>query len=385
MDLANNFTNNFTNNMCQNEEKKWLSVGIVGAGPVGLFAAFACGMQGLSCGIMDVLETPGGQCSHLYGEKMIYDIPAHVAISGADLTHQLCEQIKPFHPQWFLEHSVISMEKTPEGFVVETLHKGEKKYLYYKSLFLCSGLGSFIPKKPPLEHLEDFEEKSVFYHVKKGEFFQDKRILIAGGGDSALDWILHLAPFAKELHLVHRREQFRAQHHLLASIKPLQESGKLVVHAPYQLSSLQGTQGQLESIELLHLKDQQKKTIPLEAMICCFGLEHNNKDLYSWPLWNHPPLGVSEEIYRNKTQESIEDGFLYGHPKDGIPINPTTAQTSIKGIYAAGDGAVYPYKKKLIATGFSEAYQGSYHIRSYLFPEETPRFVHSTTKGAPSL
>lgn len=363
-------------------ESPWIPVGIVGAGPVGLFAAFACGMQGLSCGLMDILGAPGGQCAHLYGEKMIYDIPGHVAITGQDLTNALCAQIEPFSPQWFLGHHVVSMEKTPEGFVVQVRQGNEEKYLKYRALFLCSGLGSFMPKKPPLENIQEFENISVFYNVTQKEMFSQKEVLIAGGGDSALDWALHLAPVAKKIHLVHRREQFRAQPHLLDAVEPLKERGQLVVHAPYQLKALKGQEGQLEAVVLSHGKTEEEKILPVNAMVCCFGLEHNNEGLSSWPLWRQAPLGLSALGLENSDPEN--ENFPY-NPKDGIPINPTTAQTAIEGIYAAGDGVSYNHKKKLIATGFAEAYQGAYHIRHYLFPHEIQRFVHSTTQGVKKL
>ncbi len=181
---------------------------IVGAGPVGLFAVFELGLNDIKCHLVDILDKPGGQCAELYPEKPIYDIPAVPVCTGIELTERLLEQIKPFHPQFHFGQMADKLEKTPEGQWRLTTDRGT--VLEAPVVIIAAGGGSFVPKKPPIKGIEDYEGKSIFYSVRKMEQFRDKNLVIAGGGDSALDWVINLQPVAKRITLVHRRDEFRA-------------------------------------------------------------------------------------------------------------------------------------------------------------------------------
>ena len=181
---------------------------IVGAGPVGLFAVFELGLNDIKCHLVDILDKAGGQCAELYPEKPIYDIPAVPVCTGAELTERLMEQIKPFHPAFHFGQMVESLTKTPEGKWRLTTDRGP--FLNSTIVVIAAGGGSFVPKRPPIKGIEEYEGKSVFYSVRKMEQFRGKNIVIAGGGDSALDWVINLQPIAKHITLVHRRDEFRA-------------------------------------------------------------------------------------------------------------------------------------------------------------------------------
>lgn len=327
---------------------------IIGGGPIGLFAVFMCGMMRLKCCLIDALPTLGGQCQALYPDKPIYDIPGMPAVDAQDLVRNLCAQMAPFEPQVFLNERAEDLSRDEQGqWHVKT---NFQRHFIASSLILCCGGGAFTPKRPPLENIESFEGQSVFYCVPRDYPFQGKHIVIAGGGDSAVDWALLLAPHAEQLHIVHRRAQFRAQEHSLAHLESLVAAKKIILHTPYQLHSLQGEQGKLSHVTIQDFSGECR-TLKADYLLPFFGMHTDLGPLGTW--------GLELENQR-------------------IKINPTTGQTNLPGIYAAGDIAIYPNKLKLIMTGFAEVGQIAYHLKSYLFPDQFVSFQHSTSQGIPT-
>lgn len=323
---------------------------IIGAGPVGLFSIFEANMVGLKTHIVDALDIVGGQCAALYPEKPIYDIPAHPRILGAELIENLKKQIEPFNPTFHLGQKVTHVQKHSEGFKIIT---DKDTHILTKVIFIAAGVGAFGPNRPPLEKLESFEGKSVFYLVKSREDFRDKKIMIAGGGDSAVDWAISLSEIAQHVTLVHRRDKFKAHAESLNRLKQLQQDGKLSIATPYQLSSLNGENGILESVDLADL-DGNIETIETDVLLPFYGLAANLGPINEWGL----------NIDRHT-----------------IPVDPSTCSTSIPGIYAIGDIAHYPGKLKLILCGFSEGAIAAYSARHFLKPDEVFHFEYSTTTG----
>src|SRR5579872_1256800 len=217
-------------------------VAIIGAGPVGLFAVFECGMLEMGCHVFDALPQSGGQCAALYPEKPIYDIPGYPRIDAALLVDRLTEQAAPFAPAYHLGHAVTRLEQAGDGFVV-TSAGGVR--VAARAVVIAAGGGAFGPNRPPLDGLERFEGKSVFYLVRRREDFRGKRVVIAGGGDSAVDWALSLAELAARVMVVHRRPKFRAAPASAAALERLAEAGRLDLVIPYQLDGLGGSEGRL--------------------------------------------------------------------------------------------------------------------------------------------
>jgi thioredoxin reductase (NADPH) len=334
-------------------QKNETDVVIIGAGPTGLFSVFECGMVGLSTIVIDSLPHIGGQCTALYPEKPIYDIPAHPSIMGGDLIEKLESQAAPFRPQYMLNQQVISVGGDAGNFSVTT---SAGDIISAKAIIIAGGAGSFGPNKPPLDNIEQFENTSVFYSIRHKDDLRGKHITIAGGGDSAVDWALSLAEQAASLHLVHRRDKFRAAPASLDQLNKLIENGKITLHTPYQLSSLDGKNGQLQEIVIRDLDDNHK-TIQTDILLPLFGLSTSLGPIATWGL----------SLDRNT-----------------IAINPTTAQTNINGIYAVGDMAHYENKLKLILTGFAEAAHAAHSIRKLIYPDHELHFEYSTSKGIPS-
>lgn len=344
---------------------------VIGAGPVGLFSIFTCGMLGMPCSVLDTLPVAGGQCRALYPEKPIYDIPAFPKILSEDFIQQLEEQIKPFRPHFFLEESAISLERISlekyahlqEHFdiplskipAVWRVHTSMGRSFITLCVLVCSGGGALVPKRPPLSHVEQFEGKSIFYHVSKKERFKGKKIVIAGGGDSAVDWAVLLAPDAEIVHMIHRRHNFRAQDSSVQALNQLIECGKIILHVPYQLDTVSGDpHGMLHGVTICHLENQEKTKISCDYFLPFFGIDFDMGPLLSWGL-------------------EMEKGRIIAHP--------TAGTTNLPGIYAAGDASIYPHKLKLIVTGFGEVANIAHHIQHYLFPEKSFSFQHSTTTG----
>lgn len=324
-------------------------VAIIGAGPVGLFAIFECGMVGLKCHVIDVLPEIGGQCSALYPEKPIYDIPSQPEIMAQDLIDNLEKQAAPFDPIYHLNQQVVSLSNNDGIWHLKTSTDVEIKT---KAIIIAGGAGSFGPNKPPLENIEAYEGTSIFYMVRKKQDFADKNIVVAGGGDSAVDWALSLADIAKSVRLVHRRDKFRAAPESVSKLHDLAEKGRIELVTPYQLHGLEGQNSILSGVQV---KDNKGDVRFLEAdvLLPFYGLAMELGPIADW--------GLSLDHHH-------------------IAISPTTGQTSTDMIYAVGDIATYKNKLKLILTGFSECAFAAHDIYKKLYPDTPLHFEYSTTK-----
>lgn len=326
---------------------------VIGAGPVGLFSVFECGMLGMSCHVIDSLESIGGQCMALYPEKPIYDIPAHPNILAGNLIENLVEQIEPFNPAYHLNQQATAVVPQGDDWHVTTSAGHE---ITAKAVIIAAGAGAFGPNKPPLENLSDFEGSSVFYMVRKREDFKGKKIVIAGGGDSAVDWAVSLSEIAEKIYVVHRRDKFRAAHETVRQMHEIAEnSDVLEILTPYQLRALHGEGGQLSAVEIADFDGDMQK-LDASILLSFFGLASKIGPIEDWGL----------ELQQKH-----------------IVTDPTTAETNQPGIYAVGDIAVYPNKLKLILTGFSEAAMAAHAIHPRVFPGQELHFEYSTTKGVP--
>lgn len=334
-------------------EAQHSDVVIIGAGPSGLFAAFQCGMLHLSTQVVDALDTVGGQCSALYPEKPIYDIPAHPGILAGDLIEQLHLQAAPFHPHYHLGQQVTGLAPRPEGGWRLTTSTG--KVMEAKAVIVAAGAGAFGPNRPPLERLEEFEGRSVFYLVRRRQDFAGKRIVIAGGGDSAVDWALSLSEVAASVALIHRRPKFRAAPESAARLATLAREGRIALVTPYQLAGLEGHNGQLDGVRVANL-DGTEKVLPADILLPFFGLSMDLGPLLDWDL-------------------HVE--------KHHIRVDPGTCATSLPGVFAIGDICTYPGKLKLILTGFAEAAIAGHAARRVVHPGEELHFEYSTSRGAP--
>lgn len=327
-------------------------IAIIGAGPVGLFAIFEAGMMKLKCHVVDSLEFVGGQCTALYPEKPIYDIPAHPSISGEDLIKNLEEQAAPFDPVYHLGQSVNELNKTADGWQLKT-SKGT--IINAKTVIIAAGCGAFGPNRPPLDGIEAYEGTSVFYMVGKKEEMRGKKIVIAGGGDSAVDWVLSLADIAEKVSIVHRRAKFRCAPDSQEKLQKLADEGKIDLVVPYQLASLSGENGKLSAVNVKTLKGEEK-SIEADILLPFFGLAMELGPIANWGL-------------------NLE--------KNHISVHPTTLATSENGIFAIGDIASYENKMKLILNGFAEAAMACHAARALIHPDEDVHFEYSTTKGVP--
>lgn len=323
---------------------------IIGAGPVGLFSIFQAGMLGLKCHVIDALSEIGGQCVALYPEKPIYDIPAYPKILASDLIDNLSAQASRFHPVFHLGEQVQSLNSRDENFVVRTDKNVE---IEAKAIIIAAGAGAFGPNRPPLENIEAYEGKSVFYYVKKQEEFRGKNIAIAGGGDSAVDWAINLSEIANKIYLIHRREKFRASPASMQKIDALVRRGKIILEVPFQLHSLEGSGGVLSGVNLYDSGDNIKH-IDANILLAFFGLSTNLGQISDWGL-----------------------NFKLNH----IEIDKITSETNIKGIYAVGDVASYEGKLKLILTGFAEAATAVHHAYKRVSGGKDFHFEHSTNKN----
>ena len=297
---------------------------IIGAGPVGLFAVFEAGLLGLKCHIIDALAKPGGQCAEIYPKKPIYDIPGMPEVMAGDLIDNLLEQIKPFSPGYTLGERAEKLIKNEDGSfdVVTNMNKVHNA----KVIAIAGGLGSFEPRKPPLDSILDYEGKGVEYMVKNPEYFQDKKIVIAGGGDSALDWTIELSKLAKKVTLVHRRNEFRGAVDSVEKVQKLKNSSIIDVITPAEVIKLNG-KDKLESLEINHNDDF--KTIETDFFIPLFGLVPKLGGISNWGL----------DLEKNSI----------------VVNNSLDYQTNLPGVFAIGDINTYPGKLKLILCGFHEA------------------------------
>ena len=327
-------------------------VAIIGAGPVGLFAVFECGMLELGCHLFDALPAPGGQCAALYPEKPIYDIPGYPRIDAAELVERLVEQASPFAPVFHLGQAVAGLSATADGFVVENA-AGVRVAAH--AVVIAAGAGAFGPNRPPLAGITEFEEKSVFYLVRRREDFRGRRVVIAGGGDSAVDWALSLAEVAERVMVVHRRGKFRAAPQSAAQLQALAEAGRIELVIPYQLHALEGTNGQLSAVIVADLAGQTRR-LAADCLLPFFGLATDLGPLAAWQL----------DLNQHR-----------------ISVDPATCATSRPGIFAIGDIAAYPGKLKLILSGFAEAALAAHAIHPLVHPGEALHFEYSTMKGVP--
>ncbi|MBU6338775.1 MAG: NAD(P)/FAD-dependent oxidoreductase [Rickettsiales bacterium] len=324
---------------------------IIGAGPTGLFSVFEAGMLKIKCHVIDSLETIGGQCLALYPEKPIYDIPAYPSILASELIEKLEEQAKPFNPTYHLNQRVDILEKNSDGsFTVKT---SKNTQINCKAIIIAAGCGAFGPNRPPLDRIEEFEGKSIFYAVRAKAEFQGKKVVIAGGGDSAVDWALSLAPIAKKVYVVHRRDKFRCAPESADQLKKLADAGKVEMVIPYQLDGLKGLNGKLEAV-LVKDFDGKVKELEADYLLPFFGLAMELGPIANWGLNLH---------------------------KNHIEVESSTMQSSVVGIYAIGDIATYKNKLKLILNGFAEAATACHDIRKIVHPDEVFHFEYSTSKG----
>src|SRR5487761_1367761 len=323
-------------------------VAIVGAGPVGLFAVFECGMLKMRCHVIDALDVLGGQCAALYPEKPIYDIPGHPRIDG------LAEQAAPFHPVYHLAQQVERLAALPQGGVRIETSLGTA--IEARAVIIAAGAGAFGPNRPPLPGIEGFEGKSVFYLVKRREDFRGTRVVIAGGGDSAVDWALSLAEVAAKVMVVHRRAKFRAAPESVARLEALAKTGAIELVVPCQLQALDGDGGKLRAVTVADL-DGGTRRLPADVLLPFFGLATDLGPIAQW--------GLALERHHLK-------------------VEPATCATSQAGIFAIGDVAHYPGKLKLILSGFAEAALAARAIFPLVHPSEALHFEYSTMTGVPA-
>ncbi len=328
-------------------------VAIIGAGPAGLFAAFECGMLKLRSVLVDALGDVGGQCSALYPEKPIYDIPAHPAIAAGHLISQLEQQIAPFDVPRLLGQRVEALTGHSGAFVLRTDGGAS---VSCKAVLLAAGAGAFGPNRPPLEGLGLYEATgAVQYLVRRRDEFAGRRVVIAGGGDSAVDWALSLKDVAERVFVVHRRPKFRAAPETAAQLEAAATRGDIEMVIPYQLHALHGAAGALTGVEVAHI-DGSTRILAADRLLPFFGLSMDLGPIAGWGL----------DLERHHVQ-----------------VAPATCQTSVPGVFAIGDVVTYPGKLKLILQGFSEAAMAAHAIHPIVHPGEALHFEYSTSKGVP--
>lgn len=327
---------------------------IVGAGPVGLFAVFEAGLLKMRCHLVDALPQIGGQLSEIYPHKPIYDIPGYPEIKAQELVDRLMEQIKPFDPGFTLGERVENLEKDENGnFKITTSDHTE---IHCKAVVIAGGLGCFEPRKPEIENLERFEGKGVSYMVKDPEVYRDKKIVLAGGGDSALDWTIFLANIAKEVTLVHRGDTFRGAPDSAEKVFQLAEMGKINLILSSHLTKINGN-GHLKEVSLLN-KAKEESTLETDFLIPLFGLSPKLGPIGEWGL-------------------NID--------KSAIAVNTEDYSTNVAGIYAIGDINTYPGKLKLILSGFHEAALMCQSAFKYVYPDQKLSFKYTTVYGVNSF
>lgn len=323
---------------------------IIGAGPTGLFAVFEAGLLKLKCHLIDALPQPGGQCAEIYPKKPIYDIPGFPEVLAGDLVNNLMAQIKPFEPGFTLGERAGTIEKLDDGTFVVTTNKGTKHNA--PVVAIAGGLGSFEPRKPLIDNLALYEDNGVEYIIRDPEIYRNKRVVIAGGGDSALDWSIFLADVAKEVTLIHRRNEFRGALDSVEKVQELKKLGKINLLTPAEVTGLRGN-GKLEAI-IADQKDEEV-TIETDHFIPLFGLAPKLGPIADWGL----------EIERNAIK--VDNTLDY--------------QTNIPGIYAIGDVNTYPGKLKLILCGFHEATLMCQSAYQRIFPDKKYVMKYTTVSG----
>ncbi|MBE7639502.1 FAD-dependent oxidoreductase [Salegentibacter sp. BLCTC] len=326
---------------------------IIGAGPTGLFAVFEAGLLKLKCHLIDALPQPGGQCSEIYPKKPIYDIPGFPEVLAGDLVTNLMEQIKPFEPGFTLGERAQTIDKQEDGSFIVTTNKGTKHHA--PVVVIAGGLGSFEPRKPPIANIANFEDKGVAYIIREPEIYRDKKVVIAGGGDSALDWAIYLADVASEVSLVHRRNDFRGALDSVEKVEELSKIGKINLITNAEVTDLKG-ENELESVVITHKASASEKEIKeTDYFIPLFGLSPKLGPIADWGL----------EIEKNAIK--VDNAYDY--------------QTNIPGVYAIGDVNTYPGKLKLILCGFHEAAIMCQSAYQRIFPDKKYVMKYTTVSG----
>jgi thioredoxin reductase (NADPH) len=323
---------------------------IIGAGPVGLFTVFEAGLLKMRCHLIDALPQIGGQLSEIYPQKPIYDIPGYPEIKAQELIDRLMEQIDPFEPGFTLGERVEELEKQADGSYIVRTNEGTA--VHCQVVAIAGGLGCFEPRKPEIAGLEDFEGKGVAYMVKQPEQFRDKNIVLAGGGDSALDWTIYLADVAKKVTLVHRGDTFRGAPDSAEKVFELAKEGKINLLLQSNVLSISGSE-HIESITLVG-KDKEEKTLETDYLIPLFGLSPKLGPLANWGL-------------------NID--------KSAIEVNTFDYSTNVERIFAIGDINTYPGKLKLILCGFHEAALMVQSAFKFVYPDQKLSFKYTTVYG----
>lgn len=323
---------------------------IIGAGPVGLFAVFELGLLDIKAHLIDILDRPGGQCTELYPEKPIYDIPAYPVIGGQELTDNLMKQIEPFKPTFHLSQMAESVTKMDDGKWKVTTDVGNT--IIAPVIIIAAGGGSFMPKKPSVPNIEAYEGQSVFYAVRKMEQFRDKNLVIAGGGDSALDWTINLQPIAKHVTLIHRRDDFRAAPDSVNKMRELVAAGKMTL----KIADLAGIEGDAPHMTGLKVKSKEhgEEVVACDTLLAFYGLTMKLGPIANFGLNLHENL---------------------------IPVDTEKFETSEKGIFAIGDINYYPGKLKLILSGFHEGALMAQQAFRYIYPDKKLRFQYTTSSS----
>jgi len=323
---------------------------IIGAGPVGLFAVFELGLLDIKAHVIDILDRAGGQCTELYPEKPIYDIPAYPIISGQELTNNLLKQIEPFKPTFHFSQMAESVTKTEDGKWKVVTDIGTT--LVAPVIIIAAGGGSFMPKKPALPNIESYEGQSVFYAVRKMEQFRDKNLVIAGGGDSALDWTVNLQPIAKHVTLIHRRDDFRAAPDTVNKMRELVASGQMTLKIA-DLVSIKGDAPYMTGLNVKS-KEEGESVVACDTLLAFYGLTMKLGPIANFGLHLHENL---------------------------IPVDTEKFETSEKGIFAIGDINHYPGKLKLILSGFHEGALMAQQAFRYIYPDKKLRFQYTTSSS----
>jgi thioredoxin reductase (NADPH) len=327
---------------------------IIGAGPVGLFTVFEAGLLKMRCHLIDALPQVGGQLTEIYPKKPIYDIPGYPSVLAGDLVKNLMKQIEPFKPSFTLGERAETIEKMENGSFVLTTHRGTQ--ITAPVICIAGGLGSFEPRKPPIAHLTDFEDKGVEYIIRDPEIYRDKKIVIAGGGDSALDWSIYLADIAAELTLVHRRNDFRGALDSVEKVHQLKEAGKINIITQSEVIGLNGN-GQLSEVVIKHDK-KGEITCKTDHYIPLFGLSPKLGPIANWGL-------------------QLD--------KNAIEVHTVDYSTNVEGIFAIGDINSYSGKLKLILCGFHEGTMAMQSAFKYVYPNKKLSFKYTTVTGIDGL
>ena len=323
---------------------------IIGAGPTGLFTVFEAGLLKLKCHLIDALPQPGGQCAEIYPKKPIYDIPAFPEVLAGDLVNNLMKQIEPFQPGFTLGERAETIEKLEDGSFIVTTNKGTKHQA--PVVAIAGGLGSFEPRKPPITSIADYEENGVEYIIRDPEVYRDKDVIIAGGGDSALDWRIFLTDVAKSVTLIHRRNEFRGALDSVEKVQELKNLGKIELITPAEVVDVYGN-GKLEGVSIKRGADVFNRAC--DHFVPLFGLAPKLGPIADWGL----------EIEKNAIK--VDNSLDY--------------QTNIPGIYAIGDVNTYPGKLKLILCGFHEATLMCQSAYQRIFPDKKYVMKYTTVGG----